>query len=129
MLIFQILYPICACQSSGMVEMLAMRGAAEEKAISQLARSTGTFWLTASNSEQFATEFKKLGHGVFTYAILQGLQGEADGKSNDKKITVKELSAFINDKVPELSEKFKGQAQYPTSYGFGQDFPIIIIDK
>jgi len=35
--------------------------------------------------------------------------------------------SYLNDRVPELSEKHKGQAQYPTSYGFGQDFPIVII--
>ncbi len=121
------MFVLDACQSGGMVDMLAMRGAAEEKAIAQLARSTGTFWLTASGSEQFATEFTELGHGIFTYAILKGLQGEADGGNKDRKITVKELSSFLNDKVPELSEKHKGSAQYPTSYGYGQDFPIIIV--
>jgi uncharacterized caspase-like protein len=116
-----------ACQSGGMVQHLAMRGAAEEKAIAQLARSTGTFWLAASNSEQFATEFAQLGHGLFTYTILQALKGDADGSSKDKKITVKEISAYLNDKVPELSEKYKGSAQYPNSYGYGQDFPVVIV--
>lgn len=116
-----------ACQSGGMTELLALRGAAEEKAIAQLARSTGTYWLAASSSQQFATEFSELGHGIFTYSIILGLQGRADAGSKDKKITIMELSAFINDKVPELSEKHKGEPQYPTSYGYGQDFPIIII--
>ena len=108
--------------------MLAMRGAAEERAIAQLARSTGTYWLTASGSEQFATEFAALGHGLFTYTLLEGLSGKADGGTMDKKITVKELSAYLNDRVPELSEQHKGQAQYPTSYGFGQDFPIVVVE-
>lgn len=116
-----------ACQSGGMTELLALRGAAEEKAIAQLARSTGTYWLAASSSQQFATEFSELGHGIFTYSIILGLQGRADAGSKDKKITIMELSAFINDKVPELSEKHKGKPQYPTSYGYGQDFPIKII--
>ena len=121
------LFVFDACQSGGMVEHLTMRGAAEEKAIAQLARSTGTFWLTASGSEQFATEFAQLGHGLFTYTILQALKGDADGSSKDKKITVKEISSYLNDMVPELSEKYKGSAQYPTSYGFGQDFPVVIV--
>ncbi len=118
-----------ACQSGGMTELLAARGAAEEKAIAQLARSTGTYWLTASNSEQFATEFAELGHGLFTYCVLLGLQGEADGGAKDSKITVKELSSFLDDKVPELSKKHKGTPQYPSIYGYGMDFPIIIIKK
>lgn len=123
------LFVLDACQSGGMTDMLAMRGAAEEKAIAQLARSTGTYWITASNSDQFATEFAELGHGLFTYTILEGLSGKADGGSMDKKITVKELSSYLNDRVPELSEKHKGQPQFPTSYGFGQDFPVVIIKE
>nr|NQU93265.1 hypothetical protein [Bacteroidota bacterium] len=76
-----------------------------------------------------ATEFATLGHGIFTYAIFQALRGEADGGTRDKKITVKEISAFLNDRVPELSEKYKGEAQYPTTYDYGQDFPIVIIKE
>ena len=119
------LFVLDACQSGGALQQVASRGAAEEKAIAQLARSTGTYWLTASGSEQFATEFQQLGHGVFTYAILEGLKGNAD--SGDQKITAKELGAFIEDKVPELTEQYRGQAQFPRSYGFGQDFPLVIV--
>lgn len=122
------LFVLDACQSGGMVEHLAMRGAAEEKAIAQLARATGTYWLTASGSEQFATEFKTLGHGLFTYTLLKGLAGEADGRNQDKKITVEELSAYIKDQVPVLSEQYKGQPQYPISYVFGNDFPVVVIE-
>ena len=117
-----------ACQSGGMTELLIKRGSEKEKAIAQLARSTGTYWLAASNSEQFVTEFSELGHAMFTYTLLLGLQGQADGGSKDKRITVEELSAFIKNKLPELSEKHKGTPQYPTSYGYGQDFPIIIVE-
>ena len=121
------LYVFDACQSGGITEFLASRGAAEEKALAQLARSTGTYWLAASGSEQFATEFAELGHGLFTYCVLLGLQGHADGGNKDNKITVKELSSFLDDKVPELSEKYKGTSQYPSLYGYGMDFPIVIV--
>jgi len=66
------LFILDACQSGGAVDMLANRGAAEERAIALLARSTGTYFLTASGSEQFGSE------------------------------------------------------QFPVSYGFGQDFPIVV---
>ena len=115
-----------ACQSGGMEEVLAARGAAEEKAIAQLARSTGTYWLAAANSQQFAGEFAQLSHGLFTYCILQALTGKADGQ-NDKKITVQELSSYLNDQVPLISKQYKGSEQYPVTYGFGQDFPIVIV--
>lgn len=117
-----------ACQSAGALEAVAARGAAEEKAIAQLARSTGTFWITATGSDQFATEFEKLGHGIFTYALLEGISGAAD-TNGDKKLTVRELSAFIENKVPELSEKYKGSPQFPSAYSFGNDFPIAIYQE
>ena len=117
------LYILDACQSAGVLTTLA-RGAAEEKAIAQLARSTGTHWLTASGSEQFATEFDELGHGVFTYVLLEALSGKAD--SGDHRVTVNELKAYLESRVPEVSEKYRGNPQYPSSYGFGQDFPVSV---
>lgn len=122
------LFVLDACQSGGAVNVLANRGAIEEKAMALLARSTGTYFLTASGSEQLAGEFAILRHGVFTFALLQGLSGQADA-NKDGKISVKELSLFVENKVPELSEKYKGNNQFPVSYGFGQDFPLVINGK
>lgn len=119
-----------ACQSAGALESLESqsRGAAEEKAIAQLARSTGTFWITSTGSDQFASEFAKLGHGIFTYALLEGIGGAAD-VNKDQRLTIRELSTYIENKVPELSEQLKGTAQFPSAYSFGNDFPIAVFDK
>ncbi len=114
-----------ACQSGGATETFAMRGVAEEKAITQLAQSTGAFLISSTSSEQYASEFSQLGHGVFTYALLEGLKGKADGGDLDKKITIKELESYLNDIIPELTEKFRGTAQFPQSWSKGMDFPIV----
>jgi hypothetical protein len=120
------LFILDACQSAGALEAVsAARGAAEEKAISQLARATGTQWLTASGSEQFASEFSQLGHGSFTYCLLEAFKGDAN--PTDKKLTVRQLDAYLQTKVPEITKKYKGTEQYPQSFSFGNDFPIIII--
>ncbi len=120
------LFILDACQSAGALEVVAgARGAAEEKAIAQLARATGTQWLTASGSEQFASEFQQLGHGSFTYCLLEAFKGDAGNA--DKKLTVKQLDAYLQNKVPEITKKYKGTEQYPYSYSYGNDFPIIII--
>lgn len=116
-----------ACQSGGAVETFAMRGAAEEKAILQLGRSTGVVVFASTGSDQFASEFKDLQHGVFTYALIKGLEGGADGGTKDSKITVKEIDAFLNDMVPELTQKYRGTAQYPKVWSRGMDFPIVIV--
>jgi WD40 repeat protein len=113
-----------ACQSGGAIQAFAERGLSEEKAISQLARSAGIVILTASGTEQQAVEFKRLGHGVFTYALLQGLNGEADGNPADGIINVSEIETFLDRKVPELTKEYRGTTQYPQRYSRGQDFPI-----
>jgi WD40 repeat protein len=115
-----------ACQSGGSVELLANRGASEEKAIAQLSRSAGIHVMASAGSEQFATEFAELGHGLFTYILIQALQGAADGAPKDGKVTIYELKSFMDDQVPELSRKLKGKPQYPYTFSRGQDFPLIL---
>lgn len=115
-----------ACQSGGATEMLAMRGAAEEKALMQLARSAGIAVLSSTGTEQLASEVKQLGHGIFTYSLIEGLSGKADGGDQDGKITVKELAAFLEDNVPELTKKYRGTTQYPNTSIRGMDFPIVV---
>ncbi len=115
-----------ACQSGGSIELLASRGAAEEKAIAQLSRSAGIHVMASAGSEQFATEFAELGHGLFTYVLIRGLQGEADGAPKDGKVTIYELKSYLDDQVPELTQKLKGSPQYPYTFSRGQDFPLVI---
>jgi len=118
---------IDACQSGGVLDEIASRGAPEEKAIVQLARSAGVTVLAAAGIDQSAGEFEQLGHGVFTYALLEGIAGKADGGIMDGKITVYELRAWLDEQVPELTKKYHGEAQYPTGYSKGQDFPVKVI--
>lgn len=115
-----------ACQSGGSVELLATRGAAEEKAIAQLSRSAGIHVMASAGSEQFATEFAELGHGLFTYLLIKALQGDADGAPKDGKVTIYELKSYLDDQVPEMTQKMKGKPQYPYTFSRGQDFPIVI---
>ncbi len=115
-----------ACQSGGSVELLAVRGGNEERAIAQLSRSTGIHVLASAGSEQFAAEFAELGHGLFTYVLVKGLNGEADGAPRDGKVTIYELKSYIDDQVPEMTRKLKGKPQYPYTFSRGHDFPVVI---
>src|SRR5690554_135061 len=124
------LFILDACHSGGALNVLATRGADErEKAIAQLARNTGTFFLTASQDFQYASESGDLKHGLFTYALLEIINGDiaSNHSGKDNKVTVNEMKTYVEERVPELSEKLHGSAQYPTSYSFGQDFPIVIL--
>lgn len=123
------LFILDACHSGGALNVLATRGANNrEKAIAQLARNTGTFFLTASQDIEYANESGDLKHGLFTYALLEVLEGDiAHSTNQDEKVTVNEIKTYVEERVPELSEQYHGSAQYPTSYSFGQDFPIVIL--
>ena len=113
-----------ACQSAGAFAQLMTSDANQQKSLAVVARSTGTHWIAASGSQQFANEFSSLGHGAFTYVLLQALKGEA---VNNKMITVNGLKDFLQLQVPALMKKYNGSAQYPASYGFGNDFPVEIL--
>lgn len=124
------LFILDACHSGGALNALATRGAdTREKAIAQLARNTGTFFLTASQDAEYANESGDLKHGLFTYAILEILGGDValTEAGQEEKVTINEIKTYVEERVPELSEKYHGSAQYPTSYSFGQDFPIVIL--
>jgi hypothetical protein len=111
---------IDACKSGKLI--LAMRSTEARKALVQLARSTGTYIVSASTDQQYAAEIKALGHGVFTYTLLEGLKGAG----GTKKVTVEGLIHYVKEKLPELTEKHRGQAQYPVSWGSGMDFPLAL---
>nr|MBS0036708.1 caspase family protein [Saprospiraceae bacterium] len=115
-----------ACQAGGAIDAFAFRGAAEERAIQQLARSAGVAIIASAESEQFATEFSQLGHGVFTYALIEGLTGSGIMDNRSGSITVQQLVAYLNQAVPDLTQQYRGQTQYPVSFSRGQDFPLIV---
>ena len=113
-----------ACQSAGAFEQMLKHDGEQQKNLAVLARSTGTHWMAASGSTETAKEFGELGHGVFTYSLLEALKGKA---VNNKMITVNGLKNYLQIIVPELVKKYGGNSQYPASYGFGNDFPVEIV--
>ena len=74
--------------------------------------------------KQYASEVEQLGHGVFTYSLLQGLGGEAGDR--DKTVTVRELIAYVEASLPGISEKYRKSPQYPVVDSRGQDFPLVV---
>jgi uncharacterized caspase-like protein len=71
----------------------------------------------ATDAETRAQERPALGHGVFTYAVIEGLKGSAD-LSHDRFIEAQELSTYVDGTVRKLT----ADKQLPT---FSQsDAPI-----
>jgi WD40 repeat protein len=96
-------------------------GFAMKTAIGKLTRATGRAMIVASSKDQVAKEGYR-GHGVFTYALLEALNG--DGFGGDNQITIRELSAYVEDKVPEITYKIWRDRQLPQAEMHGNDFPI-----
>jgi hypothetical protein len=118
------LFILDACQSAGAFEAMLSNDGDQQKSIAVVARSTGTHWMAASGAQQYANEFSQLGHGAFTYVLLEALKGSA---AANKMITVNGLKSYLQQGVPELMKKYSGTLQYPASYGFGNDFPVEIV--
>ena len=87
----------------------------------RLAKATGRATISASSKSQVALEGYK-GHGVFTYTLLEALKGK--GYKNDSKITINELSDYVEDILPNRTNNKWGYRQIPQSSMYGVDFNI-----
>jgi len=58
--------------------------------------------ISATDSDTVAQELPRLKHGVFTYALLEGLNAHAD-MNRDSLIKIKELDAYLSNKIEELT--------------------------
>jgi hypothetical protein len=59
----------------------------------------------ATDRDTLAQERSELGHGVFTYALNQGLEGKAAAAWNGGAINVFELGAFVSSEVKRLTNE------------------------
>jgi uncharacterized caspase-like protein len=113
-----------ACYSGALVGAMAFKGAAKDEALYHLARTSGTHIFASSGEQQESVEDEQFGHGIFTYYLLQGLAGQANGTSIDEHITVKELMNFTQSSVLKLRRQ-----QRPTAYSSFDDFPIRLLKR
>ena len=75
----------------------------------------GRVTITASNGKQESLEDQEYGHGVFTYHLLEGLKGKADGmagEESDGVVEVDEIWNYVRERVKEDARK-RGNIQEP----------------
>ena len=63
------------------------------------------------------------GHGVLSYALLEGLRGAAN-RDKDKYIDIDEISKYVTGRVPEITLELWGFEQFPQRSLQGMSFPI-----
>jgi uncharacterized caspase-like protein len=54
--------------------------------------------ITASANDQISSSSPELKHGIFSFYLRKGMEGEAD-TNQDEKITVGEMQDYLSDKV------------------------------
>ena len=83
-----------AVVSTAFTEELQRIGAPEGRAV-----------LSSSSIEEVSYEEPKLGHGVFTYYVLDGLKSFKADRNKDDRITVYELGHFVQAEVKSWSKR------------------------
>ena len=115
----------CSAGQLGDAIQMAMltRGMSDDTAMKVLSRAVGSTVLSASTSVQEALEGYK-GHGLFTYVVAAGLNGDADTNA-DGYVKTLELADYIDSQVPVLAEAVFKHKQYPIVSPTGQGFPLV----
>jgi len=104
----------CYSGATGGRSMLAAktRAALSDGFFERISQGKGRVILSACSANEVSKEDDGLGHGLFSYYLLKGLEGEAD-QDGDGIITVSEVFGYLSRKVPEAS----GQDQHPVRKG------------
>ncbi|MDD5647037.1 MAG: PKD domain-containing protein, partial [Candidatus Bipolaricaulis sp.] len=79
----------------------------------------GRLVLSAAAESQEAFESPELGHGVFTFYVIEGLRGAADLNA-DLRVTAWELYEYVAASVSERVRRERGAVQEPQLSGEGE---------
>lgn len=94
------------------IDITGIRANISDGFMDRVAAGKGRIIMTASAANEVSVENDHLGHGVFTYYLVEGLKGKADA-DGDGFITVDEAYLYVSDKVPQAT----GQEQHPIKKG------------
>ena len=90
----------------------------------------GPFVIAACDQSEQSFEDDKLGHGVFTYAVLEafGKKFRKADTNSDGKLSPKELFDYVSERVPELMREVKpGNTQNPICFPHPDSLPKSIL--
>jgi len=80
--------------------------------LGRISRGKGRVIITASGPNEVSAEDDKLKHGVFTYYLIEALEGKGDS-DGDGLITVDEAYRYVSEAVPKATD----QEQHPVKMG------------
>ncbi len=122
-----------ACYSGMMASGGKSMGERREHLFQEMAATDEALVVFTSSSDterSFEDETLDGGHGIFTYYVVKGLQGEADKVrtgNKDGKVTVYELDRYLGETVNERALSTKDQPQRPKrDCERCEDFPLSV---
>jgi hypothetical protein len=121
-----VMMDICHAGSFGQTSKRRGSGLTAEDAVKLVEQGTGTVVLASSTGRESSYEDKNFrgGHGAFTAALLDGLEGKADSEAGngDGYVFLNELIGFVSREVPRITDG----AQHPTTPRMEnfRDFPL-----
>ena len=93
-----------------------VRGASQPRFLQENARRMARQMLTAGGADQVVADNGPGGHSVFTWTLLQALEGRAD-LNRDGLVTGTELAAWVGPAVSNVSSQTPGFGSLPGSEG------------
>jgi hypothetical protein len=115
---------------AGSIKVALRSGSGGENLAALMLKAQGLYTLAASKSGEESMESEKFkasdqspGNGAFTFAIVKGLQGEANYNEDDY-ISVMEVFNYVGKVVPRLTEG----RQHPYTKMAGTDMPLVAAD-
>lgn len=117
------LFMIDCCYSGGfvggggirMVSPPNVQGEVSSNVYKQLS-GYGRVVVSASQANQVSFEIEDLKHGIFTYYLLESLEGNADF-NKDQGVSLVELYLYLQQKVSQASRDRVGRSQDPSFMG------------
>jgi len=120
----RVLVMIDSCQSGATVDAFERQQNFERRYIRNFSRVAGVTVIAASRRDQEAIELPSLGHGLFTYVVLKGLDGEADDAPRDGNVTAHEIVQYADLQIPGMSKRYLNEPQVPMAFALGADFSL-----
>ncbi|CAK0760748.1 WD_REPEATS_REGION domain-containing protein [Azospirillaceae bacterium] len=111
-----------ACKSGTLGKAFASD--VDSRDIQSMSRDAGIHIMAATDKNQLAVELAELGHGAFTYTVLDALKGVSPKITTDGIVRAKAVLYYAADQVPSVAFKYTGMEQFPTVFSRGGDFEI-----
>ncbi|MCX6123023.1 MAG: caspase family protein [Ignavibacteriales bacterium] len=111
-----------ACHSGAISVNFTTRGLADSEPnlvnqyLADLSKTKeGIVIFTASAAGEVSQEFPDMGHGAFTFYLLEGLEGKADF-NNDYTVTINELMQYVEEQVKRKTHGAQNPTRSQTEY-------------